>query len=224
MPSRPATASAHHLTGADLIDRAYPDRLLKAAEDGRPNPTSRRAPRLRRRRGRTRTRSAGRCSSRWRTRTTGPGGGRRHRARLRPPRKGKGQTALHWAGGRNRMETARAARARRRPLTEGPSAAPPPSLRENGHAAVAAFIEGSTPPPPPKPTPATAKPAPARGARSRARLADAHAAAQPRPVRQAVSGGDAEGGALRPPPQVAGRGRLEPAGAGTAADVVYRRA
>ena len=227
MPPRPATASAHHPTGAELIDCAFPDRLLKAAEDEETESNF-----LAVLRGCGAAEVAYKDKVGWTVLFEMAYSHDWPKAAAAVIERGcdvhareKGQTALHWAGGRNRMETARvllehgADRTRKDLL--GRTAAE--FAWENGHAAVAAFLEGSAPPLPPKPTPATAKPG--AGAR-RALPAPASPTLAPQRHRDqfvAVVGGDAQGGALRPPSEVAGRRGLEPAGADTAAGVVDRR-
>ena len=108
--ARPATASAHHLTGADLIDCAYPDRLLKAAEDGEDRvQLPRRAPQLS-----APPEVAYKDKVGWTVLFEMAYSHDWPRAAAAVIERGcdvhareKGQTALHWAGGRNRMETAR---------------------------------------------------------------------------------------------------------------------
>ena len=109
MPPRPATASAHHLTGADLIDCAYPDRLLKAAEDGETESNF-----LAVLRGCGAAEVTYKDKVGWTVLFEMAYSHDWPRAAAAVIERGcdvhareKGQTALHWAGGRNRMETAR---------------------------------------------------------------------------------------------------------------------
>ena len=218
MPPRPATASAHHLTGADLIDCAYPDRLLKAAEDGETESNF-----LAVLRGCGAAEVAYKDKVGWTVLFEMAYSHDWPKAAAAVIERGcdvhareKGQTALHWAGGRNRMETARVLleHGADRSLKDLLGRTAAEFAWENGHAAVAAFIEGSTPPPPPKPTPATAKPgAGARRAlpapasptlapqRHRDQFAKLSLAATPKAVRSARR---------RRSPDVADWSRLEP--------------
>ena len=160
-----AAAPRHRLRAPPDRRRAHRLRLPRPPPQSRRGRRDRvqlprRAPRLRRRRGGVQ--GQGRLDGALRDGVLArlaQGGGRRHRARLRPPRSREGADGAPL-GGRSQSngDGARPARARRRPPRKDLLGRTAEFAWENGHAAVAAFLEGSAPPPPPKPTPATAQP------------------------------------------------------------------